>query len=68
MMALVSTRVAALPLFRDLMARQTAPAKSTNQAGKGPLKVFILAGQSNVIQRSGYLLSLPALLAGKSAR
>ena len=30
------------------MARQTAPAKSTNQAGESPLKVFILAGQSNM--------------------
>jgi hypothetical protein len=40
---------AALPVLSDsVLAQQTAPARSPKQAGKGPLKVFILAGQSNM--------------------
>jgi alpha-L-fucosidase 2 len=35
-------------LSGSALAQQTVPAKSTKQAGKGPLKVFILAGQSNM--------------------
>jgi len=37
---------AALPVLSDpVVPKDTAPARSPKQAGKGPLKVFILAGQ-----------------------
>jgi hypothetical protein len=40
---------AALPMLNgSVVARQTPPARSPKQPGKGPLKVFILAGQSNM--------------------
>ena len=48
--ALIAVLVAvAWPLFCGLaLAQPTTTVKATRQAGKGPLKVFILAGQSNM--------------------
>jgi len=63
---IVLTTAALLALSHLVLAQQADQSKTPKQAGKGPVKVFILAGQSNM-EGHGFIAAEPKRNGGKGS-